>query len=64
MGALGFPAAAAEGDDARNDAEGEEHQARDPGAARGLVLDLASPADGACAGREGLRSHHHLSWLA
>lgn len=42
MGALGFPAAAAEGDDARDDAERQQQQARDPGAARRLVLDFAS----------------------
>lgn len=42
MGALGFPAAAAEGDDAWNDSQRQQQQARNPGAARSLVLDFAS----------------------
>lgn len=47
VGALGLAAAAAEGDDARNDAQGQQTEAQEPGTQGSAVLNLAFPAHGA-----------------
>jgi len=49
---LGLAAAAAPGDDARDDAEGQQAQTHDPGTAGRAVADAALPTHGTHAWRQ------------